>query len=390
MTAVRHIPGWRRRLGAGLVALSLVAVTPVATTAAGLDEMLDAAAEGLDEAVGALVDLGTEIAVDFAVEAGFELGCDALDDLPTAKDACISLVGYERITLDAEKLVDDFADSVELDGIAQRLADLAGAEDPAARATELAALDGVLAEDLEWMYGTLDQLDTILDDRRFLVANVRLLNSPAIRDSVPDAVTSALSKVPLEVLERDLIVWTAIREEVAGTLSSLEDLRLLIAEEGAEAAAAASAQDATVDPASGDQAGGEAAFPPEWLDGNTGAAVDFRYGSPSAYGEPSFTLSRPASSHTEECWTLEDGLHYCAARARGWVSVYQEFELGYLWYDLENRFTCELHVLSLGDGFTSGEYAKVDPMDDARSCSRHPAEGQLLNFTILGMEWDYQ
>ena len=134
-------------------------------------------------------------------------------------------------------------------------------------------------------------------------------------------------------------------------------------------------------------------FPPVWLDGNNAAAVDFRFGGPSDLGEASFVFKRPAGTYEEECWTVEERLHICFQRPHGWVSVYQDFATGYLWYDLEYGRTCELHVPGkTGDGFTSGVYWKASADDPAgkdsdRDCAKHPEADQLTTFTMLGIEW---
>lgn len=114
---------------------------------------LDDFAAALSESRDALFDLGSEIVADFVVEQGLEIGCDTLG-LPTVKAACVSLVGYDRITADGEALVAEFEANIDIDDLEGRLSQLGDLVDPSVRADALTELDAILLNDLEALYAT--------------------------------------------------------------------------------------------------------------------------------------------------------------------------------------------------------------------------------------------
>lgn len=376
-----------RAIAAATMALAVISMVPAAGTASSLDDLISSLKKNAGEIVDLVSDAAVETAAKVAVIAGLDIACDALGDLPAfVRDACDSVVGRDAVQADVDALIDALTSRPDLDALAASLASLPDESDADGRAMALADLYARLSSDTDFLFERLDELDAIIADRALVLDSVRVLDATGAREALPAEIRAALDALPLDELETDLATWQLIRDVAASTLSDLEDLRLLIDEE--RIALGGAPRDEVV-------GGSPASFPPAWLDGNGGPAVEFRFGTPATLGEPAFRFTRPAGAYEEECWTVEEdvGLHICFRRPHGWVSVYLDSANGYLWYDLTYQRTCELLVPNgAGDGFTSGIYRKAtagEPAsaDAALTCDDHPQADQLTTFTLLGHEW---
>ena len=202
MSALRPTRAMTRAVSTLSIAVSLVVGGTTPTISASIEETLGALGEEASDAIEFLSDIAEEVVVNVAVELGFEEGCEAVGDAPFVRDACVALVGHERIEADVQGLIDGLL--VRPDSRCHQQPtreNLPDADEPTERAEELGKLHDVLSEDVDFLFETLDQLDAIIGDREFALVNVRALNSSSASDLIPDGVRSGLEALPLEDME---------------------------------------------------------------------------------------------------------------------------------------------------------------------------------------------